>query len=82
MGRNKTDRWEKAALDFVLRFSESHGDFDSWEDEEKYFVSLFLRLINRALKTDPVCKCGLELSQHNLPMSGVCNKFRIDRSRS
>jgi len=80
---SKVDRWEKAAERIA---------YYSYVRPEKKTSRDILRLINKALKTDPVCKtCGHPMTEHT--KSGFCErtvhyevcgcmKFILDRKRS
>jgi hypothetical protein len=46
-----------------------------------------LALINKALKTEAVCRCGHSITMHGIHgnckiCAGSCKKFRLDRSAS
>lgn len=70
----KQDRWEKALDNIILNVSVA--------DQKK----AVMRLINKALKTDPVCKnCGEHLKIHGFPdwrYRAKCDKFVLDRGQS
>lgn len=82
----KTDKWEKMASDLWNYFDSIRGEAAHMKAEHDMCVKRTLRLINKALKTDPVCKnCGKHLKIHGFPdwrYRAKCDKFVLDRGRS